>query len=115
MAWPHSFAPCKGSSVHMSSTPVVRNEPREKLFSMPARACSVEPLTIFALAPLYGPFSSFDMLTSLHERAQGVCAASLPTTMGITAGLLAQNALKYMLQFGSVSAYVGEYCIVGLA
>jgi len=35
--------------------------------------------------------------------------------MGITAGLLAQNALKYMLQFGSVSAYVGEYCIVGFA
>ena len=37
----------------------------------------------------------------------GVCAASLPTTMGIVAGFLAQNALKYLLQFGTVSEYVG--------
>jgi len=40
---------------------------------------------------------------------QGVCAASLPTTMGITAGLLAQNALKFLLKFGVVSPYVGEW------
>ena len=38
---------------------------------------------------------------------QGVCPASLPTTMGITAGLLAQNTLKYLLKFGVVSPYVG--------
>ena len=27
-------------------------------------------------------------------KREGVCAASLPTTMGIVAGLLVQNALK---------------------
>jgi ubiquitin-like modifier-activating enzyme 5 len=37
----------------------------------------------------------------------GVCAASLPTTMGIIAGFLAQNCLKYLLEFGTVSEYVG--------
>ncbi|KAL0491787.1 ubiquitin-like modifier-activating enzyme [Acrasis kona] len=40
-------------------------------------------------------------------KREGVCAASLPTTMGITAGLLAQNVLKYLLNFGSVGYYVG--------
>jgi len=28
-------------------------------------------------------------------KKDGVCAASLPTTMGVIAGLLVQNALKY--------------------
>jgi ubiquitin-like modifier-activating enzyme 5 len=36
-------------------------------------------------------------------KREGVCAASLPTTMGIIAGLLAQNLLKYQLNFGEVS------------
>lgn len=40
-------------------------------------------------------------------KREGVCAASLPTTMGIVAGLLVQSALKYMLEFGEVSAYLG--------
>jgi len=31
----------------------------------------------------------------------------LPTTMGIVAGLLVQNTLKYLLKFGEVSNYVG--------
>jgi ubiquitin-like modifier-activating enzyme 5 len=35
-------------------------------------------------------------------RREGVCAASLPTTMGIVAGLLVQNVLKYLLRFGQV-------------
>ena len=35
-------------------------------------------------------------------KREGVCAASLPTTMSIIAGLLAQNALKYVLSFGTV-------------
>ena len=39
-------------------------------------------------------------------KREGVCAASLPTTMGIVAGLLVQNALKYLLKFGSVSPYL---------
>ncbi|CAG0920585.1 unnamed protein product [Notodromas monacha] len=40
-------------------------------------------------------------------KKDGVCAASLPTTMGIVAGFLVQNSLKYLLNFGSVSDYVG--------
>ena len=40
-------------------------------------------------------------------KREGVCAASLPTTMGIVAGLLAQNALKYLLGFGDVTHYLG--------
>lgn len=35
-------------------------------------------------------------------KREGVCAASLPTTMGIIAGLLVQNVLKYLLEFGVV-------------
>ena len=37
-------------------------------------------------------------------KREGVCAASLPTTMGIVAGLLVQNTLKYLLEFGQASA-----------
>ena len=40
-------------------------------------------------------------------KREGVCAASLPTTMGITAGLLVQNVLKYLLGFGQVADYLG--------
>ncbi|XP_017486305.1 PREDICTED: ubiquitin-like modifier-activating enzyme 5 [Rhagoletis zephyria] len=40
-------------------------------------------------------------------KREGVCAASLPTTMGITAGILVQNTLKYLLNFGEVSDYLG--------
>jgi ubiquitin-like modifier-activating enzyme 5 len=40
-------------------------------------------------------------------KREGVCAASLPTTMGIVAGLLVQNSLKYLLNFGEVSYYLG--------
>lgn len=40
-------------------------------------------------------------------KREGVCAASLPTTMGIIAGLLVQNTLKYLLNFGRVSHYLG--------
>lgn len=39
-------------------------------------------------------------------KREGVCAASLPTTMGIVAGLLVQNSLKYLLQFGTVTPYL---------
>merc|ERR1711865_278830 len=48
--------------------------------------------------------------TGIDEKTlkrDGVCAASLPTTMGMTAGMLVQNVLKYLLQFGTVSAYLG--------
>jgi len=40
-------------------------------------------------------------------RREGVCAASLPTTMGIIAGLLAQATLKHLLHFGTVSNFLG--------
>ena len=40
-------------------------------------------------------------------KREGVCAASLPTTMGIVAGFLVQNTLKYLLEFGRVSPYLG--------
>ncbi|XP_063701148.1 ubiquitin-like modifier-activating enzyme 5 [Culicoides brevitarsis] len=40
-------------------------------------------------------------------KREGVCAASLPTTMGIVAGMLVQNTLKYLLGFGEVSDYLG--------
>lgn len=40
-------------------------------------------------------------------KREGVCAASLPTTMGLVSALLVQNTLKYLLQFGKVSFFVG--------
>lgn len=45
-------------------------------------------------------------------KREGVCAASLPTTMGIVAGLLVQNTLKYLLDFGEVSDYVGYNALI---
>ncbi|TNV77376.1 hypothetical protein FGO68_gene8790 [Halteria grandinella] len=40
-------------------------------------------------------------------KREGVCAASLPTTMGIIAGFLSQTVLKYLLDFGEVSQFLG--------
>lgn len=40
-------------------------------------------------------------------KREGVCAASLPTTMGLVAAMLVQNALKYLLRFGKVSYFLG--------
>ncbi|KAL5717575.1 hypothetical protein ACHQM5_010558 [Ranunculus cassubicifolius] len=58
----------------------------------------------FACAPPLVVASGVDEKTLKRE---GVCAASLPTTMGVVAGLLVQNTLKYLLQFGQVSPYLG--------
>ncbi|XP_063993548.1 ubiquitin-like modifier-activating enzyme 5 [Diachasmimorpha longicaudata] len=58
----------------------------------------------FACAPPLVVASNIDEKTLKRE---GVCAASLPTTMGIIAGFLAQNALKYLLNFGDTSYYLG--------
>ena len=44
-------------------------------------------------------------------KREGVCAASLPTTMGIVSALLVQNTLKYLLRFGKVSFFVGYSAI----
>jgi hypothetical protein len=40
-------------------------------------------------------------------KRDGVCAASLPTTMGLVAAMLVQNVLKHTLAFGQVSHYLG--------
>ena len=40
-------------------------------------------------------------------KREGVCSASLPTTMGIIAGFLAQATLKYLLDFGELSFVLG--------
>lgn len=58
----------------------------------------------FQCAPPLIVASSIDEKTLKRE---GVCAASLPTTMGIVAGFLVQNALKFLLKFGKVSHYLG--------
>ena len=55
----------------------------------------------FACAPPLVVASGIDERTLKRE---GVCAASLPTTMGIIAGLLVQHSLKLLLHFGEVSS-----------
>ncbi|KZC14428.1 PREDICTED: ubiquitin-like modifier-activating enzyme 5 [Dufourea novaeangliae] len=58
----------------------------------------------FACAP---PLIVAENINEKTLKRDGVCAASLPTTMGIVAGFLVQNALKYLLNFGEVSYYLG--------
>lgn len=58
----------------------------------------------FACAPPLVVAAQIDEKTLKRE---GVCAASLPTTMGIVAGMLVQNTLKFLLKFGTVSHYLG--------
>lgn len=45
-------------------------------------------------------------------KREGVCTASLPTTMGIIGAFLAQNILKYLLHFGEVSLLLGYNAMV---
>eukprot|EP00735_Rhodelphis_limneticus_P011428 TRINITY_DN451_c0_g1::TRINITY_DN451_c0_g1_i1::g.2481::m.2481 TRINITY_DN451_c0_g1::TRINITY_DN451_c0_g1_i1::g.2481 ORF type:complete len:410 (-),score=92.58,sp/A7MAZ3/UBA5_BOVIN/59.59/2e-157,ThiF/PF00899.16/8.1e+02,ThiF/PF00899.16/2e-35,Saccharop_dh/PF03435.13/0.012,2-Hacid_dh_C/PF02826.14/0.029,NAD_binding_7/PF13241.1/0.14,FAD_binding_3/PF01494.14/0.082,Shikimate_DH/PF01488.15/0.32,Shikimate_DH/PF01488.15/1.8e+03,MoeZ_MoeB/PF05237.8/0.27 TRINITY_DN451_c0_g1_i1:28-1257(-) len=61
-------------------------------------------LACFACAP---PLIVATGVSEKTLKREGVCAASLPTTMGIVAGMLVQNALKHLLSFGEVSDYVG--------
>nr|CAG4642558.1 EOG090X07G2 [Evadne anonyx] len=58
----------------------------------------------FACAPPLVVASNIDEKTLKKD---GVCAASLPTTMAIVAGFLVQNTLKYLLKFGQVTYYLG--------
>ena len=58
----------------------------------------------FACAPPLVVASNIDEKTLKRD---GVCAASLPTTMGIVAGFLVQNTLKHLLGFGTVTHYLG--------
>lgn len=39
-------------------------------------------------------------------KREGVCAASLPTTMGITAGFLSHTTLKFLLEFEEITSYL---------
>ena len=63
----------------------------------------------FACAPPLVVASDMDEKSLKRE---GVCAASLPTTMAIVAGLLVQNALKLLLEFGEPSHYLGYNALV---
>lgn len=63
----------------------------------------------FACAPPLVVAENIDERTLKRE---GVCAASLPTTMGIVAGMLVQNTLKYLLDFGEVSDYLGYNALI---
>lgn len=63
----------------------------------------------FACAPPLVVAENIDEKTLKRE---GVCAASLPTTMGIVAGLLVQNTLKYLLNFGDYSYYLGYNAMI---
>lgn len=67
-------------------------------FLLPGRTACFECLPPLIVA------SGIDESTLKRE---GVCAASLPTTMGLVAALLVQNVLKYLLGFGQVSYYLG--------
>lgn len=66
-------------------------------------------LACFGCAPPLVVAENIDEKTLKRE---GVCAASLPTTMGIVAGMLVQNALKYLLNFGTVSNYLGYNALI---
>eukprot|EP00117_Sycon_ciliatum_P047201 scpid41578/ scgid33732/ Ubiquitin-like modifier-activating enzyme 5; UFM1-activating enzyme; Ubiquitin-activating enzyme E1 domain-containing protein 1 len=58
----------------------------------------------FACAP---PLLVADGIDEKSLKREGVCAASLPTTMGIVAGILVQSVLKLLLKFGVVSTFLG--------
>lgn len=66
----------------------------------------------FACVPPLVVASGIDERTLKRE---GVCAASLPTTMGIIAGLLVQNTLKHLLSFGQVRQTAMSQCLFVLA
>lgn len=63
----------------------------------------------FACAP---PLVVADNIDEKTLKREGVCAASLPTTMGMVAGMLVQNTLKYLLNFGEVSDYLGYNAMI---
>lgn len=60
-------------------------------------------LACFACAP---PLVVAENIDEKTLKKDGVCAASLPTTMGMVACMLVQNTLKYLLNFGEVSNYL---------
>ncbi|KAL3076790.1 hypothetical protein niasHS_011527 [Heterodera schachtii] len=61
-------------------------------------------IACFACLPPLVVASQIDERTLQKE---GVCAASLPTTMAINAALLVKNALKFLLSSGEVTPFLG--------
>lgn len=66
-------------------------------------------MACFACAP---PLVVADNIDEKTLKREGVCAASLPTTMGMVAGMLVQNTLKHILSFGEVSNYLGYNAMI---
>lgn len=66
-------------------------------------------LACFGCAP---PLVVAENIDEKTLKRDGVCAASLPTTMSIVAGMLVQNVLKYLLNFGEVSNYLGYNALI---
>lgn len=63
-------------------------------------------LIIPGQTPCFGCAPPLIVASGIDEKTlkrANVCAASLPTTMGIVAGLLVQNTLKFLLRFGDTS------------
>ncbi|OEH79638.1 thif family domain-containing protein [Cyclospora cayetanensis] len=76
----------------------------ESATSGQVQLCIPGILACFQCAPPYVVATNEDENAIKRE---GVCAASLPTTMGVTAGFLVQNALKFLLGFGRPSTFIG--------
>ncbi|BAM40160.1 uncharacterized protein TOT_020000422 [Theileria orientalis strain Shintoku] len=88
---------CKADQVWMNSGV------SENATSGQIQTCIPGITACFLCAPPYVIATNGD--ESKIKRAD-VCTASLPTTMGVVAGLLAHNALKYLLKFGNVTRFL---------
>ncbi|XP_952285.1 uncharacterized protein TA13145 [Theileria annulata] len=88
---------CKADQVWMNSGV------SENATSGQIQTCVPGVTACFLCAPPYIVATKGD--ESKIKRAD-VCTASLPTTMGVVAGLLAHNALKYLLKFGEVTNFL---------
>ncbi|UVC54654.1 hypothetical protein MACJ_003623 [Theileria orientalis] len=88
---------CKADQVWMNSGV------SENATSGQIQTCIPGITACFMCAPPYVIATNGD--ESKIKRAD-VCTASLPTTMGVVAGLLAHNALKYLLKFGNVTKFL---------
>ncbi|XP_077997360.1 ubiquitin-like modifier-activating enzyme 5 [Glandiceps talaboti] len=80
---------------------------RQKIEKMSAEVVDSNPYRCVWLPRCAPPLVVAENIDEKTLKREGVCAASLPTTMGVVAGLLVQNTLKYLLEFGTVSYYLG--------
>jgi ubiquitin-like modifier-activating enzyme 5 len=58
------------------------------------------------------PLAVSEQIDEAQIKREGVCAASLPTTMTIIAGFMVQNTLKYLLGFGKTSHFLAYNAFV---